>query len=187
MTEKAPTLRDDMRRVAQFSIVVGARLGVTGHALEQLRIAAELHDIGKIAIPDVILAKPGALSADEWWFVRRHTVVGQRILGGSPELREVAGLVRSTHERWDGAGYGDGLVGPSIPLPARIIAVCDAYVAMTSDRPYRPAMSPPEALAELRRCSGTQFDPEVVRAFCRLHEAVVQSLETAPRTIRAVG
>jgi two-component system, cell cycle response regulator len=188
LTEKEPSLRDDMRRVAQFSIVVGARLGVTGHALEQLRLAAELHDIGKIAIPDVILAKPGALSADEWRFVRRHTVVGQRILGGAPTLREVAAIVRSTHERWDGGGYGDGLAGSSIPLSARIIAVCDAYVAMTSERPYRAAMRPEEALAELRRCSGTQFDPDVVLAFCRLHEAVAQSLHPASLiTIRAVG
>jgi diguanylate cyclase (GGDEF)-like protein len=187
VTETQPNLRDDMRRVAQFSIVVGARLGVTGHALEQLRIAAELHDIGKIAIPDAILGKSGALTAEEWRFMRRHVFVGQRILGGSPALREAAGIVRSTHERWDGAGYGDGLAGASIPLSARIIAVCDAYVAMTSARPYRPAMSPQEALTELRRCSGTQFDPEVVLAFGRLHEAVVQSLEPGPPVIRAVG
>jgi diguanylate cyclase (GGDEF)-like protein len=187
VNERQPSLRDDMRRVAQFSIVVGARLGVTGHALEQLRIAAELHDIGKIAIPDAILGKAGALTPDEWRFMRRHVLVGQRIMGGSPALREAAGIVRATHERWDGAGYGEGLVGSSIPLSARIIAVCDAYVAMTSNRPYRPAMSPQEALAELRRCSGTQFDPEVVNAFSRLHEAVVQSLEPGPPVIRAVG
>jgi diguanylate cyclase (GGDEF)-like protein len=187
VTEKEPSLRDEMRRVAQFSIVVGARLGVTGHALEQLRIAAELHDIGKLAIPDAILGKAGALTAEEWRFMRRHVVVGQRILGGSPALREAAGIVRSTHERWDGDGYGDGLAGASIPLSARIIAVCDAYVAMTSNRPYRPAMSAQEALGELRRCSGTQFDPEIVLAFCRLHEAVAQSLEPGPSVIRAVG
>jgi diguanylate cyclase (GGDEF)-like protein len=187
LTEKEPLLRDHMRSVAQFSIVVGARLGVTGHSLEQLRLAAELHDIGMIAIPDAILAKPGALTEDEWRFVRRHTVIGQRILAGSPALREVAGIVRSTHERWDGNGYVDGLAGTAIPLPARIIAVCDAYVAMTSDRPFRDALSPQEALTELRRCSGTQFDPEVVLAFCRLHEAVVQSLQPAPPVVRAVG
>jgi diguanylate cyclase (GGDEF)-like protein len=187
LTEKEPLLRDHMRSVAQFSMVVGARLGVTGHSLEQLRLAAELHDIGKIAIPDAILGKPGALTEDEWRFVRRHTVIGQRILAGSPALREVAGVVRSTHERWDGNGYVDGLAGSAIPLPARIIAVCDAYVAMTSPRPFRPALGPQEALTELRRCSGTQFDPEVVLAFCRLHEAVVHSLQPAPPVVRAVG
>jgi diguanylate cyclase (GGDEF)-like protein len=180
VTESEPKLREHMRAVAQFSMVVGARLGVTGHALEQLRLAAELHDIGKIAIPDAILNKAGDLTEDEWTFVRQHPVVGQRILAGSSALSEVASIVRSTHERWDGTGYVDGLSGTSIPLPARIIAVCDAYVAMTSDRPYRGAMSPQEALTELRRCSGTQFDPEVVLWFSRLHEALVGSRQTIP-------
>jgi two-component system cell cycle response regulator len=187
LTEEEPSLRDHLRSVAQFSMVVGARLGVTGQSLEQLRLAAELHDIGKIAIPDAVLGKPGALTEEEWRFVRHHTIVGQRILAGSPALREVARIVRSTHERWDGRGYCDGLAGTAIPLPARIIAVCDAYVAMTSDRPYRQAMRPETALAELRRCSGSQFDPEVVTAFCRLHEAVVHSLHPGAPVIRAVG
>jgi diguanylate cyclase (GGDEF)-like protein len=176
LKEKEPTLRDQMYSVAEFASVVGTRLGVSGQALEQLRLAAELHDIGKIAVPDVILQKPGALDDEEWRFVRRHSVIGQRILGGTPSLREVAEIVRSTHERWDGKGYVDGLTTGSIPLAARIIAVCDAYVAMTSERPYRPAMRPDLAIAELRRCAGTQFDPEVVRAFCLLHEAVVDAL-----------
>jgi diguanylate cyclase (GGDEF)-like protein len=187
LTEKEPSLRDHARAVAQFSMVVGARLGLTGHALEELRLAAELHDIGKLAIPDAILGKPGPLTDEEWRFVRRHTVVGQRILAGSPTLREVAGIVRATHERWDGGGYVDGLAANAIPLSARIIAVCDAYAAMTTDRPYRSALEPAEALAELRRCSGTQFDPEVVLAFSRLHEAVARSLQGPAAGIRAVG
>jgi two-component system, cell cycle response regulator len=185
--EREPALREHMHSVAQFSIVVGAKLGLTGQSLEQLRLAAELHDIGKIAVPDAILQKPGALTDDEWRFMRRHTVVGQRILAGSPSLREVAEIVRATHERWDGRGYVDGLSAVAIPLPARIIAVCDAYVAMTSDRPYRPAMSHAEAVDELRRCAGTQFDPEVVVAFSRLYEAVARSLRATESTIRAVG
>ena len=187
LSEKEPELRVHMHSVAQFAIVVGARLGLTGHGLEQLRLAAELHDIGKIAIPDAVLDKPGALSEEEWRFVRRHPVVGQRILTGSPVLREVAEIVRATHERWDGCGYPGGLAGSAIPLPARIIAVCDAYVAMTTDRPYRSALTAQVALTELRRCSGTQFDPEVVVAFGRLHEAVVRSLQPTAPTIRAVG
>ena len=111
-------------------------------------------------------------------------MVGERVLAGSPSMREVARIVRATHERWDGGGYVDGLAGDSIPLPARIIAVCDAYAAMTSDRPYRRALSAPDALAELRRCAGTQFDPEVVFTFCRLHDDIVH-LRPAP--VRAVG
>jgi HD-GYP domain-containing protein (c-di-GMP phosphodiesterase class II) len=176
-----------MHTVAQFAMVVGARLGLTGQALEQLRLTAELHDIGKIAIPDAVLGKPGVLTEEEWRFVRRHSVVGQRILTGSPVLREVAGIVRATHERWDGSGYPDGLAATAIPLAARIIAVCDAYVAMTTERPYRTALDPQRALGELRRCAGTQFDPEVVVAFTRLHGAVVRSLAPAPSVIGSGG
>jgi HD-GYP domain-containing protein (c-di-GMP phosphodiesterase class II) len=127
------------------------------------------------------------LTEEEWRFVRRHTLIGQRILGGSPSLHEASGIVRSTHERWDGRGYVDGLTSRSIPLASRIIAVCDAYVAMTSDRPYRSAMSPEAALAELRRCAGTQFDPEVVRAFARLHESVAHSLRPAQLSAPVAG
>jgi diguanylate cyclase (GGDEF)-like protein len=181
---------DDLREhavdVAELSVAVGERLGLDTHDLEQLRLAAELHDIGKVAIPDAVLKKPGALSEREWEFVRQHTVIGQRILAASPGMREVGGIVRATHERWDGNGYGDGLEARMIPLAARIIAVCDAYSAMTTDRPYRQAMLPQDALAELRRCAGTQFDPEVVFTFCRLHDSVV-SPASADVEIRAAG
>jgi two-component system, cell cycle response regulator len=176
LAEKEPALRDQMRSVAALATAVGTDLGISGQALEQLRLAAEFHDIGKIAVPDLILQKPGALAEDEWRFVRRHPEIGQRILGGSPSMREVADIVRSTHERWDGGGYLDGLAGSAIPLASRIISVCDAYVAMTSDRPYRAAMSPEDALAELRLRAGGQFDPAVVRTFCRLHAAEPLSL-----------
>ena len=109
--------------------------------MERIRIAAELHDIGKMAIPEAILQKRSALTDGEWSMMRQHTVAGERIIASSAALADVAPLVRSSHERWDGAGYPDGLAGTKIPQGARIIFVCDAYHAMTSDRPYRNAMS----------------------------------------------
>jgi diguanylate cyclase (GGDEF)-like protein len=184
LEEREPGLREHMHFVAELSSAVGVRLGLRGQALDRLRLAAELHDVGKLAIPVDVLQKPGALTEDEWAFIHEHTVVGERVLLGSPSMREVARIVRATHERWDGAGYVDGLSGDSIPLAARIIAVCDAYAAMTADRPYRRALGAPEALAELRRCAGSQFDPEVVFAFCRLHDDIVRP---RPFEIRAVG
>jgi HD-GYP domain-containing protein (c-di-GMP phosphodiesterase class II) len=133
--------------------------------------AAALHDIGKLAIPESILGKEGALTAAEWSFVRQHTVIGERILSAAPSLTGCARIVRSSHEWWDGTGYPDGLAGESIPLAARIVAVCDAFDAMTSPRPYRARRSEPEAIAELRRCAGTQFDPAVVACFVAALEA----------------
>jgi HD-GYP domain-containing protein (c-di-GMP phosphodiesterase class II) len=135
-----------------------------------VRQAAALHDIGKAAVPDAILNKPGPLSEDEWVFMRRHTVIGERIMQAAPALAAAAPLVRSSHERFDGAGYPDALAGREIPLGASVIAVCDAYDAMVSDRPYRAALTHAEALAELQRCAGTQFDPAVVRAFVAASE-----------------
>jgi HD-GYP domain-containing protein (c-di-GMP phosphodiesterase class II) len=110
--------------------------------------------------------KPGPLTDAEWEFMRTHSVIGERILAAAPALNEAARLVRSSHERWDGTGYPDRLAGELIPVGSRIIAVCDAYEAMVSSRPYRSRMSAEVALEELRRCGGTQFDPEVVDAFC---------------------
>jgi two-component system cell cycle response regulator len=128
--------------------------------------AASLHDIGKAAVPDAILSKPGPLSEEEWAFMRQHTVIGERILAAAPALQRAAQLVRWSHERMDGSGYPDGLKGDEIPLAARVIAVCDAFDAMTSSRPYRPTpMSYEGALAELRRAAGSQFDPDVVAGF----------------------
>src|SRR6185295_17327313 len=127
--------------------------------------AAELHDVGKIAIPDAILQKTGPLDEGEWAFMRRHTLIGERILMAAPALRSVAKLVRSSHERWDGGGYPDGLRSEQIPLGARVVAVCDAFDAMTTNRPYRHRVNQPAAMAELRACAGTQFDPQVVQAF----------------------
>jgi len=129
--------------------------------------AAALHDVGKVAIPDAILDKPGPLDETEWEFMRTHTLIGERILAEAPSLAEAAKIVRSSHERHDGGGYPDGLAGEEIPLAARIVAVCDSFDAMTSDRPYRTAMSTEGALSELHNCSGTQFDPVVLAAFVK--------------------
>src|SRR6476659_3364365 len=141
------------------SAAVGRALGLGEAALDELRRAAMLHDVGKIAIPDEILLRPGPLGKAEWAFVRTHTVVGERIVSASPALRPVGRIVRSSHERWDGTGYPDELAGTEIPLASRIVCACDAFSAMTSPRPYHQAMSVDAALDELVRCSGSQFDP----------------------------
>ena len=168
ISEREPLLRAHVRSVADLSLAAGRQLGVEPRELDRLRLAAELHDVGKLAIPDEVLSKPGALDNHEWAFIREHTVVGQRILSASPALHDVAAIVRATHERWDGTGYPGGVAGEAIPLAARIIFVCDALAAMTADRPYRPTKSVAEAVAELRRCAGTQFDPEIVDVVCDL-------------------
>jgi two-component system cell cycle response regulator len=164
-SERDRALGEHASDVAALAEPVGRRLGLEGEDLQRVRQVAELHDVGKLAVPDAILDKPGALTDDEWDLVRRHPVVGQRILAAAPALVAVADIVRSTHERFDGDGYPDGLAGGDIPLIARIVAVCDAFDAMTSNRPYRAPLSVDEALAELRRCAGTQFDASVVTAF----------------------
>ena len=138
-------------------------LGLRKDELEELARAAQLHDLGKLAVPDEILQKPGPLDDREWAFIRQHTLVGERILRATPALRGVAKVVRSSHEHWDGSGYPDALAGEDIPLASRIVMACDAYHAMTSDRPYRQARTPDDALEELMRLAGTQFDPTVVR------------------------
>jgi response regulator RpfG family c-di-GMP phosphodiesterase len=143
-------------------------MGVEGEELTQLRHAASLHDVGKVAIPDAIITKPGALDDDEWAFMRRHTVIGERIIAAAPALGPAAKLVRSSHEAFDGSGYPDALAGAEIPLGARVIAVCDAFDAMISTRPYSPPKTTDQALAELRRCAGTQFDPVAVDVFVQV-------------------
>jgi two-component system cell cycle response regulator len=165
LAERHPGLgvHDD---VVALAVATADRLGLAPEDVERVRQATELHDVGKMAIPDAILAKPGPLTDEEWEFVRRHPVIGQRIVLAAPALAAVAALVRGSHERWDGAGYPDGLAGAEIPIGARIVAVADAYAAITADRPYRAARTAAEALDELRRGAGAQFDPEVVDAWC---------------------
>ena len=168
LAHRDPVLSDHLDDVAELAASVATSLGCDPAQVEAIRIAAELHDIGKIAIPEAILDKPGPLTDDEWMLMRQHTVAGERIILASPALADVAPLVRSSHERWDGTGYPDLRAGQSIPLGARVIAVCDSYHAMTSDRSYRNALSAEVAHAELRGCAGSQFDPAVVEAFLRL-------------------
>ncbi len=165
LREREPELEEHVDDVSLLALAVGRRLGLDVEALDEIARAAELHDVGKIAIPEVILRKPGPLDDAEWQVMRQHTIIGERILAAAPSLRPVGRLVRASHERWDGDGYPDRLAGERIPLGARIIAVCDAFDAMRQARPYAPSMSEAEALAELRHCSGTQFDPCVVDAF----------------------
>jgi diguanylate cyclase (GGDEF)-like protein/PAS domain S-box-containing protein len=155
---------DHARSIVDLAEQVGRRLGVDGRALRDLRFGAALHDIGKLAVPEAILNKRGPLDAAERAVMERHTIVGEQILAPVEFLADVATIVRHEHERWDGAGYPDRLAGDTIPLASRIILACDAYHAMTSDRPYRRALSHPAAVAELRAGAGSQLDPRVVDA-----------------------
>jgi two-component system cell cycle response regulator len=166
LQERDPALHDHMRAVAVIAERVARRLGLDETSIQQVELAAELHDVGKIAVPDAILHKSGALDDDEWAFMHQYPVVGQRILRAAPSLAPIAPLVRSLHERWDGHGYPDGLRGPEAPIGSRIIAACDAYHSMRSERTYRDALGRADAISELRRCAGSQFDPSVVRALC---------------------
>jgi putative nucleotidyltransferase with HDIG domain len=152
------------REVEDLAERVGARLGLAGEELRTVRYAALLHDIGKIGIPSEILNKPSKLTEEEFEQIKQHTVIGARMLERIPFFEHVHPLVRSAHERWDGRGYPDRLAASEIPLGARIICACDAFHAMTSDRPYRVAMPATEAIAELDRNSGRQFDPAVIDA-----------------------
>jgi putative nucleotidyltransferase with HDIG domain len=149
---------------AQMAVDVGRRLGLDADGLRELEQAALLHDIGKLGIPTEILHAPRPLTAEERVVMEQHPVIGERILRGIPYLRKVARAVRHEHERWDGGGYPDGLAGEAIPLASRVVLACDAWHAMTSDRPYRKALDPVTAQAELAANAGTQFDPRAVRA-----------------------
>ena len=164
LSERSPALGVHLDEVTGLCGLVAERLELSEEDREPLLQAASLHDAGKIAIPDKVLEKTGPLDEDEWAFVRRHPVIGERILSAAPALARAAKLVRSSHERFDGSGYPDGLAGSQIPLGSRIIAACDAYSAMVSDRPYRERRDAGAARAELRRCAGAQFDPRVVAA-----------------------
>jgi diguanylate cyclase (GGDEF)-like protein len=163
LSARDPAFHEQLAGVGSLAGEVGRMLGLRRDELEELERAAQLHDLGKLAVPDEILSKPGPLDEREWDFVKQHTIVGERILRASPALRSVAGVVRSSHENWDGSGYPDGVAGEEIPLASRIIRACNAFVAMTSQRPYREAMSVEDALAELERCAGSDFDPTVAR------------------------
>ncbi|MGZ4327728.1 MAG: bifunctional diguanylate cyclase/phosphohydrolase [Solirubrobacteraceae bacterium] len=183
MRAKQPELDEHSNNVAELATKVACRLGVVGDALEEISRAAQLHDIGKVAIPDKILNKPTSLNHSDWQCIHNHTILGESILDGAPALRGVARLVRASHERWDGSGYPDNLRGEDIPLGARIVSVCDAYEAMTSQRPYREAIAHETACQELLRCAGKQFDPAVVSAFLN----VAQTGDDEPELDSAQG
>lgn len=151
-------------RVTRYALAIADGMGISGRTREYLERGALLHDIGKIGIPDAVLLKPGPLSDQDWKIMRRHPLIGHEILSGIAFLRPAAQIVLCHHERWDGAGYPRGLPGEHIPLGARIFAVADALDAITSNRLYRPARSFGEALTEIGRCAGTQFDARVVNA-----------------------
>ena len=168
LNQRTPELSDHVNAVKSLALTVGAELDLPQGELAALGRASELHDIGKIAIPDAILRKAGPLDEEEWAFMHQHTILGERIVAAAPSLASVGNLIRSSHERWDGRGYPDGLAADEIPLLARIIFACDAYDTMTTEHPYSPARSPEGALDEMRDGAGTQFDPDLVRTLERV-------------------
>jgi diguanylate cyclase (GGDEF)-like protein len=153
--------------VGRYAEEIARAIGLPGERVQRIGAAGVLHDIGKLGVADAVLQKPGPLTDDEWADMRRHPELGARILDHA-NLRDISGWVLAHHERLDGRGYPHGLAGEAIPLEARILAVADAYEAMTSDRPYRAGLGHDAARDELRACSGTQFDPRVVEAFLRV-------------------
>jgi putative nucleotidyltransferase with HDIG domain len=159
---------DHTQAVAEFAVAIGGELGLDERAIVDLELGALLHDVGKLSVPDRILKKASALTEIEWIAMRRHTASGERLLLPLLAMRDVLAIVRSHHERWDGMGYPDGLCGDAIPLGARIVAVADSFAAMLEGRSYRAARSHPDALAEILRHSGTQFDPICADALRRL-------------------
>jgi HD-GYP domain-containing protein (c-di-GMP phosphodiesterase class II) len=175
------------RSVVELATAVGQELKMKPDDVQELEIAALLHDVGKIAIPKEILNKPARLTEEEFELMKTHTVEGQALLdriGG--RLARVGTIVRSCHERWDGRGYPDGLLGEEIPVAARIVFCCDAYSAMTTDRPYRNAMPRSEAIAELHANAGSQFEPRIVDALVRVLDETEEVAESYSDAVRAV-
>ena|GEM_PF-2033476 len=169
LAQRHPELDEHSSDVAADVELLARAVGLDEESVEMIIRAGDLHDVGKLGIPDEIIAKPGPLTEREWEFMRQHTVMGERIIAAAgPSLQRIAPLVRASHERWDGQGYPDRLAGEEIPLGARIITICDSFRAMLSERPYKQPMSLPDALGELRRCAGSQFDPRLVEVFCRV-------------------
>jgi len=168
LRERGADLHGHLLEVSQLAAATARAMHLPHHEVKRIELAAELHDVGQAAVPDAILTKPGPLDDGEREIMRRHPKIGERIVRAAPALARTADLVRASHERFDGTGYPDRVPGAAIPLGARIIGVCDAYVRMTTDQPYQQARSSSAALEELRRCSGSQFDPAVVEIVCEL-------------------
>jgi HD-GYP domain-containing protein (c-di-GMP phosphodiesterase class II) len=181
---QAVELRDEYTgghtaRVSSYALLLAKHLNLPPSDLHLIRIGTPLHDIGKIGIDDAILRKPGRLTPEEFKVMQTHTVKGAAILGTLPDLAPVVPIARSHHERWDGQGYPDALAGEQIHRLARIVAVADAFDAMTSDRPYRRGMAPEVAFAEVQKQSGRQFDPECAAAFLAIRQKVVEEVYSA--------
>jgi two-component system, cell cycle response regulator len=170
-SEGAPHVAAHMERTERLARAFVKELGLGEPLARLVRLTARLHDIGKLGVPPRILEKPGPLTEFELALMREHTLIGQEMLERRPELLQIGPLVRSTHEWWDGTGYPDGLSGGEIPLPSRIVAICDAFDSMTKPRSYSHAMTIPAALRELQDCAGAQFDPGAVEVFCRLFKS----------------
>lgn len=168
--EKNPREERHSKRVSEICINIGRKLGMKSENLQLLRAISNLHDIGKIAIDEAILNKPGKLTEAEWEIIKRHPEIGYRIISTSPEYAEIAYDILSHHEKWDGTGYPRGIEGENIPIRARIISIADAYDAMVSERPYRKPLSHEEAIAEIKKHTGKQFDPSLVEVFLSLYE-----------------
>ncbi|MEF8942140.1 MAG: HD-GYP domain-containing protein [Desulfohalobiaceae bacterium] len=157
-------------RLQELAASLARSLNLSQDFVNDLYLLARFHDLGKVGIPDHILFKPGTLTEEEWRQMRQHCETGHRIASSVPDLEPIADWILKHHECWDGQGYPLGLTGQDIPLPCRILAIADAYDAMTGDRPYRSSMTREEAITELRRCAGAQFDPDLVERFIRIFE-----------------
>ncbi|MFO7877740.1 MAG: HD-GYP domain-containing protein [Desulfovermiculus sp.] len=155
-------------RLQELAISLARSLNVSQDFVNDLSLLARFHDLGKVGIPDYILFKQGSLTEEEWPQIRQHCEIGHRIASSVPDLEPIADWILKHHERWDGRGYPLGLSGQEIPLACRIFAIANAYDAMTNDRPYQKAITRVEALAELKRCAGSQFDPELVEQFIQI-------------------
>ncbi len=174
-----PYTRGHSARVTEFALAIARRLVTEEPVVEAIQVGGPLHDIGKVGIPDGVLLKPGPLDHDEFDLIRTHPAAGAELIEGIPAFHSAVGCVLHHHERWDGTGYPNRLAGDEIPLEARILAVADAYDAMTSTRPYRQALAPNDAAREVARCAGSQFDPGVAEAFSAAFEADELELEQA--------
>lgn len=184
--KRDPYTGGHVRRVVQYSILLGYELGLEAEELDRLRLASALHDVGKIAVPDQVLRKPAPLDAEEALLMKRHTIDGAEIVARIPELHDILPGVRSHHERLDGQGYPDGLLDAQIPLPARIIAVADTYDAMTTSRPYRLALDSSRAVSEIVGGAGSQFCPVVVSAFEKLVKRDEFNIEKGARLMASL-
>jgi diguanylate cyclase (GGDEF)-like protein len=183
LKEKYNEERIHSDRVSQYCLAMGKKMNLTYSEVLELELAGRMHDIGKITIPDHILKKPGKLTEDEWQVMKSHTTNGYQILRSADKYTRLADYALTHHERWDGKGYPKGLKQEEIPFFSRIIGICDAYEAMTSDRPYRKAMSKEYAISELKNCSGLQFDPHLVKIF--IEEVLVEDEVTKDSLVEA--